>query len=143
MKPSPDSATRTDFDTAVRRFRHAMQEGVFDALDGLFAEDVWFYSPRAAKPVQGVRAISMVLWSAMSNFQQLRYVGHVGPTPGGTDSRAAVTHVLRFDAVGVRGAQLNGVDIIELDRDGLICALTVMLRPLDSIAAVRRLGAGH
>lgn len=143
MKPSPDPALRAHSDSTVGRFRHAMQEGAFEALDGLFAQDVWFYSPRAAKPVQGVRAISMVLWSAMSNLKQLRYVGQVGPTPGGTHSGAVETHVLLFDAVGVRGAQLNGVDIIELDRDGLICALTVMLRPLDSIAAVRRLGTGR
>ncbi|ROO52002.1 SnoaL-like protein [Micromonospora sp. Llam0] len=139
----PPRETRAHLDTTVARFRRAMQDADFDALDGLFAEDVRFNSPRAAKPVQGVRAISMVLWSAMSNFKLLRYVGHVGPSAGGADRRAAETHVLLFDAVGVRGAKLNGVDIIELDRAGRICALTVMLRPLDSIAAVRRLGAGR
>lgn len=136
--PSPGFAAHTCSD-AVGRFRHAMQANDPDALDGLFRQDVCFRSPRTAKPLHGVRATKLMLWAAMSNLARLTYVGHVGPSTGGVDPRAAETHVLLFDAVGVRGAQLNGVDILELDQDGFICAVTIMLRPLESVAAVRRL----
>jgi hypothetical protein len=70
-------------------------------------------------------------------FEDFRYLHQV---------ETGDTAVLMFEArVGER--ELQGVDILEYDADGLIEAMTVMVRPMSGLQALgeemgRRLGAG-
>lgn len=141
-QPWAEFRARVGQDKAVGvpdRFREAMELRDFGGLVGLFADDVEFFSPRSAEPYRGVRAVGVMLWAAQSTFRNLRYTGQLSGSVLNDRDGAVETHVLRFRARGVRGGELDGVDIIELDHDGLIRVLTVMLRPLESIAAVRQL----
>lgn len=113
------------------RFRQAVEAGDAEAIRGLLAEDVTLHGPVVAEPVHGARDAGAVLWAALSRFEDVRYVGQLG---GRTGPRLGVeTHVLRFRAQ-VRGRQIEGIDVLELDGDGLIATLTVLFRPLDALA---------
>ena len=69
----------------------------------------------------------------LSRLDYIRYVGMVcGRVREGDGGAGVETCVLRFRAA-VGGDPMEGVDIVELDDDGLISTLTVLFRPLDSV----------
>jgi hypothetical protein len=116
------------------RFRRAVEAGDHDTIRGLFAKDVKLFGPVVPEPVCGVRNAGAVLWAALSRFDGIGYVGQLGGRVQQGDGGAGVgTHMLRFRAE-VSGKQIEGIDVIELDDDGLISTLTVLFRPLDSLA---------
>ena len=115
------------------RFRLAIEAGDHDAIRGLLARDVQVFGPVVPAPVQGIRAAGAALWAALSRFDYIRYVGMLsGRVQEGDGGAGVETHVLRFRAA-VGGNPIEGIDIIELDDDGLISTLTVLFRPLDSV----------
>jgi hypothetical protein len=61
-----------------------------------------------------------VLWAALSRLDYIRYIGMVcGRVREGDCGAGVETCVLRFRAA-VGGDPIEGVDIVELDDDGLI-----------------------
>ena len=95
---------------AVRRGRHLPQPGRLQALRG----------PR--------RAASVLLGAVVQVFEDFRYLEQV---------ETGDTAVLMFEArVGDR--ELQGVDILRFDDDGLIAELTVMVRPMSGMHALGR-----
>ena len=116
-------------------FRRAAESKDFSKLEELFSQDVVFRSPAVFKPYVGIDAMKVVLGAVVEIFEDFRYVDQVE-----TGDRA----VLIFEArVGDR--ELNGVDVLRFDEDGLIAELMVMIRPLSALNALveemgRRLG---
>nr|WP_308194989.1 hypothetical protein [Micromonospora sp. R77] len=51
------------------------------------------------------------------------------------DPDAFESHILVFRAT-VRGKQIHGLDLLQLDDDGLIDEFTVMVRPLSAVTAL-------
>jgi hypothetical protein len=142
--PSPWSALvghpepgRARLDT-LDRFRHAMQAREFSALTGLFAADVHFLGPRSAAPARGPRVPGLVLSTAMRSFARFRYIGHYTEPTAANGSAPGNSHVLHFTAVDTHGNHLEGVDILQLNADGLISSLTIMIRPLQWLTVPRR-----
>jgi hypothetical protein len=103
----------------------------------LFSESVVFRSPFVHTPYEGRDALMFLLSNVAQVFEDFRYLHQV---------ETGDTAVLMFEArVGER--ELQGVDILEYDADGLIEAMTVMVRPMSGLQALgeemgRRLGAG-
>jgi hypothetical protein len=115
------------------RFRRAVEARDHETIRGLFARGVRVFGPVVAEPVHGVRDAGAVVWAALSRFDEIRYVGQFGGRIGNGEGGAGVeTHMLRFRAQ-VEGRQIEGIDVIELDDDGLIATLTVLFRPLESL----------
>jgi hypothetical protein len=115
------------------RFRAAVEQGNVDEAADLFSEDAKFRSPVLFKPYQGKDQIVKVLQAAERVFGlggEFRYV-HQLEDP---DDRVAI---LEFATV-VDGKQVEGIDKLTFDDDGMITELKVMIRPA---SALERVGA--
>jgi hypothetical protein len=112
---------------APHPFRAAVEAGDLDAMIGNLAPDVSFHSPVTFKPFEGRDAVAVVLGAVVQVFDDFRY----------TDELAGEgTLALVFEArVGDR--QVQGMDLLRFDAEGLIEDFTVMVRPLSAALALR------
>jgi ketosteroid isomerase-like protein len=107
-------------------FRAAAESKDFSSADGILAEDVVFRSPVVFKPYQGRDALKVLLGAVVRVFEDFRYVDQV---------ETGDTAVLVFKArVGNR--ELDGVDILRFDAEGLVSELMVMVRPMSGVNAL-------
>ncbi|MFM8560982.1 MAG: nuclear transport factor 2 family protein [Solirubrobacterales bacterium] len=112
--------------SAGKRFRTAVEARDLEAMSACLADDVKFYSPVAFKPFESREVVTAVLGFVMENFEEFRYVDELGEGP---------SHMLRFRArIGER--EVEGVDLLEENADGLVERFTVMLRPLSALTAM-------
>ena len=107
-------------------FRAAAEAKDFSAVEELFTEDVVFRSPVVYKPYDGRDALRLILGTVVEVFADFRYVSQV---------EDGDTAVLVFQATA-GGRELDGVDILRFDADGLIGELTVMVRPMSGMHAL-------
>jgi ketosteroid isomerase-like protein len=115
----------------VERFRAAVESRDLAAFDGLFADDVQFFSPVKFTPFVGAPAVRALLAVLLRTFENFRYVGEL---TGEADGHAV--HQLIFRA-SVAGKEIHGIDLFRLDDDGLIGEFTVMVRPLSATIALK------
>ena len=108
-------------------FRAAVEARDFPAMIETLAPEVSFHSPVTFKPFEGRDAVAVVLGAVLRVFDDFRY----------TDELAGDgTLALVFEAkVGDRDVQ--GLDFLRFDADGLIEDFTVMVRPLSATLALR------
>ncbi len=99
-----------------------------DALAEIIREDAVFHSPVVHTPQQGRALVVAYLAAAgvVLNTDKFRYVREFS---GGDN--ALLEFVTELD-----GIQINGVDIITFDEDGMIADFKVMVRPLKAINKV-------
>jgi SnoaL-like domain len=108
----------------VHPFRRAIEARDLDAAVALLREDVVFRSPVVFTPYQGREALRRILEAVVMVFEDFRYVREIS-------AENARDHALVFEA-RVGDKQLEGCDFIQLDDDGAISELTVMVRPLSA-----------
>ena len=112
----------------VHPFRRAIEARDIDAAVALLREDVVFRSPVVFTPYQGRESLRRILEAVVMVFEDFQYVREIG----GDDAR---DHALVFQArVGEK--KLEGCDFIQLDDQGAISELTVMVRPLSAALAL-------
>jgi hypothetical protein len=127
------------------RFRSAVEEGGIGELAELFREDAVFRSPVVFKPYEGRDQVLKVLRAAE---RVLGVGGHFRYVHQLEDANDRVA-VLEF-ATEVDGKQVEGIDKLTFDEDGLITEVKVMLRPASALQTVgtkmaeefERLGVG-
>lgn len=108
-------------------FRAAVESGEHDAMIATLAEDVRLFSPAVHAPYVGRSQVGAVLGVVFEVFEDFRYTGQLVDGPD---------EMLRFTArVGNR--DIDGVDLIRSDAHGRVTELTVMIRPLSALLAVR------
>jgi hypothetical protein len=107
------------FRAAVEREDHA---GMVEAL----APDVVFHSPITFKPFEGRDAVATLLGVVMRTFEDFRYTDELDH-----DGLKALVFEAR---VGDR--QVQGLDLLRFDDQGLIADFTVMVRPLSGAMAL-------
>jgi hypothetical protein len=118
-------------------FRKAVEAGDIDAALACLAAEVVLHSPVTFKPFEGREAVGVLFGILFETFEDFRYVGEYRSADGGT--------VLRFRTrVGDR--EVEGIDLLHFDGEGLIDDFTVFVRPLSAVHALRdsigaRLGA--
>jgi hypothetical protein len=113
------------------RFRAAVEGREVDRASDLFHQDAAFRSPVVFKPFEGRDQVLRVLRAAEAVLLadgRFRYV-HQLEDPG---DRVAI---LEF-ATEVDGKQVEGIDKLTFDEDGLITELKVMIRPASALQAV-------
>jgi hypothetical protein len=113
------------------RFRDAVEHGTVDEAAPLFAEDAVFRSPVLFKPYEGRDQVVKVLGAAervLGAEGEFRYV-HQLEDP---DDRVAV---LEFASM-VKGREVEGVDILTFDDEGMITEFKVMIRPASALQLV-------
>ncbi len=109
-------------------FREAVEARDGEAVAALLADDVVFTSPVAFRPHHGKAVTAAILRAVLRVFEDFRYVGEYASADGRE-------HVLRFRAT-VSGREVEGCDLLHLDDEGLVDALTVMVRPLSGLQAL-------
>src|SRR4051794_20037903 len=112
-------------------FRAAVEERNIYQAPGLFHVDAVFRSPVVFKPYEGRDQVLKVLRAAdevLAAGGKFRYL-HQLEDP---DDHVAI---LEF-ATEVDGKQVEGIDKLTLDKDGLITELKVMIRPASALEAV-------
>ena len=90
------------------------------------ADDVVFRSPAVYKPYEGKETVEQILRLVATVFENFRYTN---------EWRDGRTTILFFEA-NVGDRELQGIDILEENEDGLIERFTVMIRPLSGLQAV-------
>jgi hypothetical protein len=129
---------------------HEFLRGDRDALDRVLADDAVLHSPVLFRPQAGKETVKLYLTGATMTFG------------GGSGSTAGATHrhpdgsewdgrfryirevvgerdaVLEFETT-MRGAYVNGVDMIRCNDEGLITDFKVLVRPQKAVEAVREL----
>jgi hypothetical protein len=113
------------------RFRAAVEQGNVDHVSELFHEQAVFRSPVLFKPYEGREQVLKVLRAAeqvLGVGDSFRYVHQL------EDSVDRVA-ILEF-ATEVGGRQVEGIDKLTFDHDGLITELTVMIRPASALQVV-------
>jgi hypothetical protein len=114
--------------TAAARFRSAVEHQDIDAARELFAEEIVFHSPATFHPFVGRETVMALLALVAQTFEEFRY----------TDEFAIEgAHALVFRA-SIGGREIEGLDLLRLDDDGLIADFTVMLRPLSGLVPFAR-----
>jgi limonene-1,2-epoxide hydrolase len=107
-------------------FKEAVQSRDFDAAIENLAADVTFNSPVAHKPFEGKEAVAGVLRAVSETFEDFVYTDEL---------RNGNVHALVFRA-RVGDKQLEGLDLLRLNDDGLIEDFTVMVRPASGLMAL-------
>ena len=118
-------------------FRRAAETKDLDLLRETLAEDVVLHSPILFNGFEGRDTAMFVLANVIEVFEDFRYVDEV---------HGDGTVVLRFAAKVEGKFEIEGIDYLTLDADGLVTDLTVFLRPLKAVNAFNeqmsaRLGA--
>jgi SnoaL-like protein len=110
---------------APHPFRVAVEAKDLEAAKATLREDVVLHSPILFRGFEGREIVMGVLTHVAATLEDFRY----------TDELAGErTVVLRFKArVGDR--ELEGIDFLELDEQGLVGELTVFMRPLSALTA--------
>jgi hypothetical protein len=122
--------------STAEAFKTAAESRNFDAMRATLAEDVVLHSPVTFKPFEGRDVVGHVITTVAQVFEGFRYVEHLDK---------GMTSVLVFKA-SVNGREVDGIDLVHTNAEGLIDDLTVFIRPLSGLTALaeemgRRLGA--
>lgn len=109
--------------STAARFRAAVESWDIDAISVLLAPNVAFHSPATFHPFLGRETVTQLLTLVGQTFEDFRYTDEL-------ESDGA--HVLVFRAA-IGGRELEGIDLLRFDVDGLIEDFTVMLRPISGL----------
>jgi hypothetical protein len=110
----------------MERFRRAVEAKDVTAMVACLAEGIVFQSPLVFHPYIGREAVGTVLRAAAAVFEDFRYVAELS----GSGQTALVFHA----RVGSR--EVQGIDLGQVDANGLLTHLTVFVRPLSAALAL-------
>jgi hypothetical protein len=111
-----------------RTFRAAIEAGEIDEALACMTPEVVLHSPVTFKPFEGREAVATLFGILFRTFEDFRYVGEYDAEDG--------SEVLHFRTrIGDR--DIEGIDMIHYDADGMIDDFTVFVRPLSAVNALR------
>jgi hypothetical protein len=109
--------------SASARFRLAVEQWDIDAIGALLAPEIVFHSPVTFHPFIGRDTVTRLLGIVAEIFEDFRYTDEL---------HSDGAHALIFRAT-VGDRQIEGVDLLRFDEQGLIADFTVLLRPLSAL----------
>lgn len=98
------------------------------ALDAIVHPNAVFRSPMAFKPYQSAQAVTLLLRTVLTVFEDFTYHRQLASPDG-------LSVVLEFSA-RVGDKQLKGIDLVQFDAEGFIVDFEVMIRPMSGLAAL-------
>ena len=107
----------------AKRFRAAVERLDIEAASELLASDVVFHSPVTFHPFVGREDVTRLLRLVSETFSDFRYTDELA---------AAGAEALVFRA-SVEGREIEGIDLLRFDEEGLIADFTVLIRPLSGL----------
>ena len=111
--------------STAERYRSAVQRKDLQAVGGLLAPEIVFHSPVTFHPFIGRETVTNLLAEVVQVFEDFRFTDEL---------EMDGAHALIFRA-GVAGSdrEIEGIDLLRFDGEGLIADFTVMLRPLSAL----------
>jgi hypothetical protein len=106
----------------AERYRAAVERKDLEAIGELLAEEIVFHSPVTFHPFLGRQTVTRLLAEVVQVFEDFRFTDEL---------QMDGAHALIFRAT-VAGKEIEGIDLLRFDDDGLIADFTVMLRPLSA-----------
>jgi hypothetical protein len=104
-------------------FRAAVEAKDLDRMRDVLREDVVLHSPVTFRPFEGRDAVMFILGNVVEILEDFRYTAELV---------SGDQVVLRFTArAGDR--EIEGIDFLDLDADGKVAELTVLMRPLSAL----------
>ena len=104
----------------IEEWHAAVEERSYEKINALLADDVKLISPVAFKPFTERAYILKVLENVVGTLENFRYTRSTVLSDGGV--------LLVFEGE-IEGKTLEGIDLIDLDSEGKVKTLKVMLRP--------------
>jgi SnoaL-like domain len=108
------------------RFEQAVEVRDVDALTAALAPDVVFRSPVVYRPYEGREVVAKILEAVTRMFEEFEYRQRF-------EGERAKALIFRA-RVGDR--EIDGLDLLRFDEDGLVSELTVMVRPMSGVQAL-------
>ncbi len=97
-------------------------------IEAIIHPDATFRSPMAFKPYQSAQAVTLLLRTVLTVFEDFAYHRQLVSEDG-------LSVVLEFSArVGEK--RLKGIDLVQFNGDGLIVDFEVMVRPFNGLQAL-------
>ena len=123
----------------IKKWHEAVDERSFDKVNELLSDDVELISPVAFRPFSDRAYILKVLENVVTLVENFHYTRSTALSDGGV--------LLVFEGQ-VDGKTIEGIDLIDLDEQGRVKTLKVMLRPfriyaLFAIKMAERLGVSN
>jgi len=111
--------------STVERYRAAVERRDLAAVGELLSQDIVFHSPVTFHPFLGRETVTALLEQVIQVFEDFRFTDELQMDGG---------HALIFRAnVAGTDREIEGIDLLRFDADGLIADFTVMLRPLSAL----------
>jgi len=127
--------TRSTPMTTLHSFRRAVEANDLEGMLELLAPRVRLYNPMSPEPLEGRERVRPVFQALQRIFQDFRYTRVLaGGSPDSAPSQQGMQALVFRCRVG--NEEIEGIDIFDLDDQGRIATLTVMLRPLAGIHAL-------
>jgi hypothetical protein len=116
--------------STAERYRAAVEREDLEAVGALLAPEIVFHSPVTFHPFIGRETVTRLLGEVLQVFEGFRFTDELQ-----TDG----AHGLIFRAtVGGTTREIEGIDLLRFDAEGLIADFTVMLRPLSALVPFAR-----
>ena len=104
----------------IKKWHEAVDERSFEKINALLSADIQLISPVAYKPFSDRKYILKVLENVVSLVENFHYTRSTVLSDGGV--------LLVFEGE-VDGKTIEGIDLFDLDSEGRVKTLKVMLRP--------------
>jgi hypothetical protein len=121
--------------TSVERFRVAAGRRDVGGMADALAADVCLNLPTRDRPVAGRERARAIFGVLDGLLEDLEYTRALGGDPVGGTAGIASSHALVFSAK-LGEAAIEGVDVLDVDENGEIVAVTIFIRPLAGLEAL-------
>ena len=113
----------------IHKWHDLIDNDDLEKLDAILAEDAMFSSPVVFTPMEGKEITKMYLFAAGQSFNMEKF-SYTKEIHDGMNS------VLEFETF-IDDISVNGVDMIEWNKDGKISNFKVMIRPFKAVQKVQ------
>ena len=113
----------------IHKWHEVVDADDLNALDNIIADDAVFSSPVVFTPMEGKEITMMYLHAAGQSFnmQKFKYTREI---------HDGMNSVLEFETY-IDDISVNGVDMIEWNKEGKISNFKVMIRPFKAVQKVQ------
>ena len=113
----------------IHKWHEVVDADDLNALDNIVADDAVFSSPVVFTPMEGKEITMMYLHAAGQSFnmQKFKYTREI---------HDGMNSVLEFETY-IDDISVNGVDMIEWNKEGKISNFKVMIRPFKAVQKVQ------
>jgi ketosteroid isomerase-like protein len=111
--------------STAERYREAVERRDLEAVGELLAPEIVFHSPVTFHPFLGRDTVRRLLAEVIQVFEDFRFTDEL-------EMDGAHALIFRANVAGTE-REIEGIDLLRFDDEGLVCDFTVMLRPLSAL----------